>query len=159
MNPITAILVPIDFSDASKEALRYACRLADGCHASLHVLHAAENPYIPGGYLESYVPPAQFFEQIDRDVQRNLDESLSEAEKVRYGAVLVRTAVVPAQEILRYLREHPEIDLVVMATHGRGGVARLMLGSVADKVVRAAPCPVLTLRPSRPSADEGTPAA
>ena len=159
MTPITTILVPIDFSDASKEALRYACRLADAFDASLHVLHAVENPYLPGGYLEFYAPSAQFFEQIDQDVQRNLDEALTEAAKVRYHAVLVRTAGVPAQAILGYLHEHPEIDLVVMATQGRGGVARLMLGSVADKVIRAAPCPVLTLRPATPASDDVTRAA
>jgi len=53
---------------------------------------------------------------------------------------------VPSSEILDRLHEEPAIDLVVMATHGRGGVARLVMGSVADKIVRAAPCPVLTLR-------------
>ena len=54
---------------------------------------------------------------------------------------------VPAPEILRYIQEHGAIDLVVMATAGRGGVARLFMGSVADKIVRAAPCPVLTMHP------------
>jgi nucleotide-binding universal stress UspA family protein len=69
-------------------------------------------------------------------------------EKARYRATLVLRKGAPAQEILAYLREHDDIDLIVMATHGRGGVARLMMGSVADKIVRAAPCPVVTIRAS-----------
>jgi universal stress protein A len=148
MTPIQNILVPVDFSDASKQALRYACTLADALGASVHVLHAAENPYLPGAYMEFYTPPVEFFEQAERDARRTLEETLTAEEKARYRAVLVDRTGVPAHEILNYLRERGNIDLVVMATHGRGGVARLMMGSVADKVVRAAPCPVLTLRPS-----------
>ena len=148
MTPIKNILVPVDFSDASKQALRYACTIADAFGASLHVLHAAENPYLPGGYMEFYAPPPEFFERAEQDARRTLEDTLTEEEKIRYRAVLVDCTGVPAHEILNYLRDQGNIDLVVMSTHGRGGVARLMMGSVADKVVRAAPCPVLTLRPS-----------
>ncbi len=159
MTPITTILVPIDFSDASKEALRYACRLADRFDASLHVLHAAENPNMPGGYLEFYVPPQQFFDQIDQDVQRNLDESLTEAEKVRYHAVLVRAAGVPAQEILRYLHEHPEIE------PGRDGDTRSRGGRTPDAWQRGRQghtgraVPRADLRPSTLASDDVTRAA
>ena len=65
-----------------------------------------------------------------------------------YLAALVVRNGKPASEILAYIAEHHDIGLVVMATTGRGGVARFMMGSVTDKVVRAAPCPVLTLHPN-----------
>ena len=83
---------------------------------------------------------------MERATARDLEALLTAEEKAQYGAVLVRRTGAAAHEILDYLREQGDIDLVVMATHGRGAAARLMMGSVADKVVRAAPCPVLTIR-------------
>lgn len=148
MAGIKKILVPTDFSEASKESLRYACMLADSLNASLHIIHVNQNPYVPGGFLDSYVPPPDLFEEIERAASRDLEALLTAEQKNKYGAVLVRRTGTAAQEILDYLREEGDIDLVVMATHGRGGAARLMMGSVADKVVRAAPCPVLTIRES-----------
>ena len=146
MSRIKNILVPVDFSKASKLALRYACELADTFDATLHILHAAENPYGAGGYMEVYVPPPDFFEQIEQEARKQLESLLTREEQARYGAVLVYRTGVPATEILDYVRAERNIDLIVMATHGRSGVARLMMGSVADKIVRGAPCPVLTLR-------------
>ena len=146
MTRIKNILVPVDFSNASKHALRYACELADTFEATLHVLHAVENPYRAGGYTEFYALPPEFFDQVEQEARKQLETLLTREERARYGAVLVYRTGVPATEILDYVRAEGNIDLIVMATHGRGGVARLMMGSVADKVVRGAPCPVLTLR-------------
>jgi nucleotide-binding universal stress UspA family protein len=140
------IMVPVDFSAASKEALRYACTLADAFGASLRVLHVTDNPFVPGGYMEFYAPPVEFFDRADQQAREQLDALLTPEEKGRYRAVFVHRSGLAAQELLAYMEEQGDIDLVVMATHGRGGVARLMMGSVADKLVRAAPCPVLTLR-------------
>jgi nucleotide-binding universal stress UspA family protein len=140
------ILVPTDFSKASAAALKYACELADAVNASLCVLHTVEKPYPIAGYYESYTLPQEFFDTLERRARTELEGVLTPEQKEKYGAALVLRHGVAAQEILQYLQEHPEIDLVIMATHGRGGVARLMMGSVADKVVRAAPCPVVTLR-------------
>jgi universal stress protein A len=151
MTPIRNILVPLDFSEASSEALRYACRLADTFGATLHLLHAAGNPHLPGGYMEFYAPPAELFEQLEQDAIKRLNDSLTAEERSRYGVVLVYREGAAASEILGYLNDTTQIDLVVMATHGRGGIARLVMGSVAERVVRAAPCPVLTLRPSHAS--------
>ena len=146
MAGIKKILVPTDFSEASKESLRYACTLADALQASLRIIHVNQNPYLPGGLLDSYVPPPDFYEELERATAGNLEGLLTAEEKNKYGVVLVRRTGAAAHEIVDYLREVGDIDLVVMATHGRGGAARLMMGSVADKVVRAAPCPVLTIR-------------
>ena len=133
------ILVPTDFSEASEAALKYACRLADALNASICVLHAVEDPYPGYAYTEYYVPPREFFELREQEARKCLEAALTEEEKAKYKADLVLRTGPAAQEILRYLQEPTDVDLVVIATHGRGGVARLMMGSVADKVVRAAP--------------------
>jgi universal stress protein A len=146
MSTIKTILVPVDFSDAARAALRYACMLADTLDASLHIFHATVNPYATAGYLEFAALPPELLDDVERSACEQLEASLTEEEKTRYHATFVNRVGGAAEEILGYLKEHPEIDLVVMATHGRGSVARLMLGSVTDKIVRTAPCPVLTIR-------------
>jgi universal stress protein A len=153
MSAIKTILVPTDFSDAARAALRYACTLADTLDASLHVFHATVNPYATAGYMEFAALPAELLDDVERSANEQLEASLTPEEKTRYRAHVVNRVGPAAEEILTYLKEHPEIDLVVMATHGRGSVARLMLGSVTDKIVRTAPCPVLTIR--EPSAAHG----
>ena len=141
------ILVPTDFSAASEAAVRYAYELALALGARLHVLHVLENPFAPGAFMEMYSPPpSDYFTELERQSDQKLRASLTEEQKARTGAVLTNRLGVPSSEILDRLDEEPRIDLVVMATHGRGGVARLVMGSVTDKVIRAAPCPVLTLR-------------
>jgi nucleotide-binding universal stress UspA family protein len=154
MATIKKILVPTDFSHASRHALLYAGRLADALGASLCILHAIESPYLPGGYMEYYPPPEDFYEQLERRAHQDLEALLSAEDRDKYHATFELRQGRAAHEILEYLREHTDIDLVVMATHGRGGVARLMLGSVADKVVRAAPVPVTTIR--TPEAEKAT---
>lgn len=141
------ILVPTDFSAASREALRYACDLAVTLGATLHVVHVLENPFAPGAFMEMYSPPpAEYFTDLERQAEEKLTACLTPEQKQATGAVLTTRLGVPASEILDRLEEEPKIDLVVMATHGRGGVARLVMGSVTDKIIRAANCPVLTLR-------------
>ena len=146
MPVITTILVPTDFSEASGHALRYACGLAEALGASIHVLHTVEMVHIAAGYMELYPPPQEYFDELEKAARSNLAATLTAEATERFRAAFVLRSGSPAQEILVYLKEHSEVDLVVMATHGRGGVARLMMGSVADKVVRAARCPVLTVR-------------
>lgn len=149
MQPIKIILVPTDFSPASKRALRYACNLADATGASLHIIHVVENPYLPNAFDGYYAPlPGEFLEDLDRRTRTELEAQLTAEEKAKYSAVFELRMGSPAHEILEYLNDQDAIDLVVIATAGRGGVARLMMGSVADKLVRTAPCPVLTLHPA-----------
>jgi len=146
MAVITTILVPTDLSAESDRALAYACDLAHALGASLHILHVVEDPFAAGAFMEMYTPPpAGYVDRMERDAQARLDTLLTPERKARYAAVTVTRIGAPARQILEYVREHPAIGLIVMATAGRGGVARLMMGSVADKVVRTAPCPVLTL--------------
>lgn len=155
--PVKNILVPTDFSVASGEAIRYGYDLAVSLGATLHVLHVLENPFAPGAFMEMYSPPpAQYFTDLEKRAEEKLRAVLTPEEKERSHAVLTTRLGIPSVEILDRLDESPKIDLVVMATHGRGGVARLVMGSVTDKVVRGASCPVLTLRehptPARPPA-------
>jgi nucleotide-binding universal stress UspA family protein len=157
MTPVKIILVPTDFSPASRRALRYACNLADAFGASLHIIHVLDILVPPPGYPEIYgPPPGDYLEEIGRRARAELEAQLTSDEKTRYSATFVMRAGSPAREILEYLKDQEAIDLVVMATAGRGGVARLMMGSVADKVVRAAPCPVLTLHPDNRADAEST---
>ena len=148
MRPIQSILVPTDFSDASGRALAYAREVADAFGATLHLLHVFENPFAAGAFMDMYTPaPEEYVEQLERQARTKLEGLLTEAQKVAYSAVFAARMGAAAPEILEYARQHGAIDLIVLATGGRGRVARLMMGSVADKIVRTAPCPVLTVHP------------
>lgn len=141
------ILVPTDFSGGSEEAVRYAYDLALTLGARLHIMHVLENPFAPGAFMEMYAPPPpEYFLNIERQAEEKLRNALTPEQQEQLDVVMTTRLGVPAAEILDRLVEEPRIDLVVMATHGRGGVARLVMGSVTDKIVRSAPCPVLTLR-------------
>lgn len=140
------ILVPTDFSECSAVALRYGLALAGRFGATLHVLHAVPNPFDQPWAAELYALPQADFERMARDeADRRLAELIHDAglpaERLRY----VATSGAPFLAILQYARE-AGIDLIVMGTHGRGAVAHLLIGSVAENVVRKAPCPVLTVR-------------
>lgn len=148
MSPVKRILVPIDFGGPSSEALDYAKTLAESLNASLDLLHVVPNPYVtdPVETVTAYrrVSP-EFFDSLAGDAKERLDAVLSAEDRTRFKA---RSAVKigdPKVEIAQYATAEP-IDLIVMATHGRTGVAHLFLGSVAERVVRTAPCPVLVVR-------------
>ena len=144
---IRNILVPTDFSAGSEAALACAREVATAVGASLHLLHVVENPFAPGGFMEMYpLPPGYFPSELEEAAKRRLEGVLTPDEKTRFSATVATTMGIPAREILHRIDEDPKIDLVVMATHGRGGMARVVMGSVADKVVRGATCPVLTLK-------------
>ena len=141
------ILVPTDFSDGSAEAVRYAFDLAVSLRATLHIMHVLENPFAPGAFMEMYTPPPpEYFTEMERTAEAKLRETVTPEQKQQVDIVLTTRLGAAASEILDRLQEEPTIDLIVMATHGRGGVARMVMGSVTDKIIRSAPCPVLTLR-------------
>lgn len=146
MSRLDKILVPTDFSEPSLAAVKYACELAEQLNASLCILHTVEDPMQLGTYSEYYAPPPEFAERIEHDARAALQSVLTPEQQERYRATLELSHGAAAHEILKYLYEHQDVGLVVMGTHGRGGVARLMMGSVTERVLRAAPCPVLTVR-------------
>ena len=144
---IRNILVPTDFSEGSDAALACARELASATGATLHMMHVVENPFAPGGFMEMYPLPVGYLPaELEKAAHERLQSCLSAGDRATYQATFSTTIGIPAREILQRLDEEPKIDLVVMATHGRGGVARMVMGSVADKVVRGAHCPVMTLR-------------
>jgi nucleotide-binding universal stress UspA family protein len=130
------ILVPTDFSAPSEAALAYGRKMADEFDAALHLLHIAENPFLRAVSADR--------RSLEESAARWLQDRLREADRQRGAVAIVEHSDEPASEILRYAKSN-DIDLIVMGTHGRTGLARAALGSVAEKVVRAAPCPVLTV--------------
>lgn len=138
------ILVATDFSDASRLALEYARVLAHRFGAGLRVVHVVETPLPLGSEL--HVPEVMSVaERAVHDAQHQLSATMAEFETDDViGQVLVGNA---AKKIVEYANDH-EIDLIVMGTHGRGALAHLLMGSVAERVLRTAPCPVLTVRES-----------
>ncbi len=144
---LTRILVPNDFSETSDAALAYARALAARFGASLHLLHVFADPYASGAYApEVYAPlPPEVREHALRDLEERLRERLADGvPRASEGTATIVTGLT-ATKIVQHAAEQ-EIDLIVMGTHGRRGVAHLLLGSVAEHVVRTAGCPVLTVR-------------
>lgn len=143
---VTRILVPMDFSDPSKRALESAKTLAGKFDAALHLLTVVPDPFVLPNPSHWYVPVSpEYVNGLRRDAESHLNELLTPAEHSRFR---VESAVAfgnPSAEILAYV-EHATIDLIVMGTHGRGAMAHALLGSVAEKIVRTAPCPVVTVR-------------
>jgi nucleotide-binding universal stress UspA family protein len=133
----TRILVPTDFSSQADAALAQARALAAQFGATLHLLHIAENVF-----LRAVVGDPHALEVAAR---RALEDRLTAEDRARGTVTALETSDEPAKEIIQYARE-TGIDLIVMGTHGRTGLPHVLLGSVAEHVVRTAPCPVLTLR-------------
>ena len=133
------ILVPTDFGPASEGALTYGRELAHRFDSALHLIHVTENPFLRAGVGDR--------RSLEDTAARWLQERLTEADRRKGAVAVVEQSDEPAKEILRYAKS-AKIDLIVMGTHGRTGLARLALGSVAEAVVRAAPCPVLTMHAS-----------
>jgi len=143
----TRILVPTDFSAPSNGALASAKTLATRFGASLHLLHVLDDPFVAGAFAADVYapPPAGLRESWLKGAETLLATQLAPEEKADFHST---TAVVfgpPARAIVEYAGTHG-IDLIVMGTHGRGGMAHLLIGSVAERVVRTALCPVMTVR-------------
>ena len=144
MITLKTILVPTDFSECSEAAVRYGRALAQAFGATLHLLHVVQDPYTQPWAAEAFPTPlGDLLEQWQQQARARLVELLPEAE--RANAMIAVQVGSPFFEIVRYAEEQ-HIDLVVIGTHGRGPLGHMLLGSVAEKVVRKAPCPVLTVR-------------
>jgi universal stress protein A len=144
---VTKILVPTDFSESADTALVYAKTLAGCLGASLHLLHVFTDPYGPAVYVpEVYVPVSdEARERALEDARARLAERLDDEEETHFRGTRDIVTGLTAQQIVKYAADHG-MTLIVMGTQGRRGVAHMLLGSVAEHVVRTAPCPVLTVR-------------
>ena len=143
---IKRILLPTDFSTHSAAAMKYACELAMRFDAELHLLHTLEVHLAstPGFGMGLALP--QYIQESRAAAEKALATVLDPQWSAGRAVVHAVVEGSPKVEIVRYARTH-EIDLIVLATHGRSGLAHLIIGSVAENVVRTAPCPVLTVRP------------
>jgi nucleotide-binding universal stress UspA family protein len=143
---IRHILAPTDFSPHAEVAVRYACGLAERFGAKLHLLHVLTEvtPMGPDPMLAPVLPP-EFYQTAEAQSLEALDNLLDPAwgkpaaveSAVRWGS--------PVDVVIQHAGT-AGIDLIVIATHGRTGLSHVLLGSVAERIVREAPCPVLTIR-------------
>ena len=147
MMTLKNVLVATDFSEPSDAALMYGREIATRFGATLHVLHVAQNVYISTFGAENYAALApDLQQQIEDDARRQVNELVVDSDKSGPPTIpAILTSSSPASAIVDYAKDH-EIDVIVMGTHGRGALAHLVMGSVAERVVRLAPCPVLTVR-------------
>ncbi len=146
MTEIRKILYATDFSELSAWAFPYAVYLAQKCDAQLHCVHVVDDSYqywltfdvatIPAG-----PPVEELAAAAEKQLGAFLRDKLPPELSVTRGLLRGR----PFVEIIRYVREH-NIDLVILGTHGWGALRQALMGSVADKVVRKSPCPVMTIR-------------
>ena len=141
------ILIPVDFSECSQEALAQACDLARRFDAELHLVHVVEP------FPTVTVASAEFYGDYHNYVKQQIDAArgqLSALPPPELGPKPVVRAILqgrPDQEIVSYAADHGT-DLIVLGTHGRTGVNRWLIGSVSERVVRHAPCAVLVVRPA-----------
>ncbi|MEW6745939.1 MAG: universal stress protein [Planctomycetota bacterium] len=143
---IEKILCPVDFSAPSELALRYARMFAESSHAELHVLHVIE-PLI---YPSEYGLASMAAVDLEGEARSNAEKGLQglAAKHLQGVAATLTLHVGRAVEAIVEEARKGSFDLIVIGTHGRTGVSHLLLGSTAEKVVRLAPCPVLTVKPT-----------
>ena len=145
MKPFEKILTAIDFSESSDYAFEYALTLASQFQAELTVMHVINEPVDLQGF---YVPHISF-EQLEKEIEEGAEKMMENfcqtkmGDFTRYTTAVV--AGIPYEEILRKAAE-TGASLIVLGTHGRTGIDHLIFGSTAERVVRSATCPVLTIR-------------
>jgi nucleotide-binding universal stress UspA family protein len=146
MIDLRRILVPTDFSKHSQNALAYGAAFAEKFGAELHLLHVVQDlaVFIPDA-VTGVPPTTPPVEQLTAAAREALAQLVRERPLPGVTLLTEVREGTPFYEIIRFAREK-DIDLIVMGTHGRSGLAHVLLGSVTEKVVRKAPCPVLTVR-------------
>lgn len=148
MKEFRKILVPVDFSDNSSQLLRDAADIADKFGASLVVAFVVQSFEDYSGFFVPHIPINQFEEELFRGatekmtkfVAENLKSGVPCEEKILQGDV--------AETLVNYAAAN-DISLIIMGTHGYKGLEKVLFGSVAERVVKTAPCPVLTINPYR----------
>jgi nucleotide-binding universal stress UspA family protein len=152
MIPIHKILVPTDFSEPAHAALKWATTLAREFDSRVYLLHVVPEPYAyPWGTELSSLPLNEILAQSEEAARQRLGELAAEtglpADRLTTGACVG----TPVDQVISLIKEE-KIDLVVLGTHGRGPVGHFLLGSVAERVVRRSPVPVLTVHGDLPPA-------
>lgn len=149
MTPLKHIVVATDFSENSKEAVEYAADLAKTLGANLTVVHVVEDILETAASIPNFYAGLEGFDKQLIELKSKVNKELQkEAEKIGKQGVKVKGELLegnPTVELIKYPQEHP-CDLLVLGTHGRTGIPHLLIGSVAEKVVRKSSCAVLTVR-------------
>jgi nucleotide-binding universal stress UspA family protein len=142
---IQKILVPIDFSDYSKSALKYAVNFCKNCKADMFLIYVVEPVIYPPDFSMGQIAIPSVNSEWDERARQELDKLAKEEIP---SSVTVKTIIKTGKPFLEIIETAGEldVDLIIIATHGRSGVEHILFGSTAEKVVRKAPCPVLTLR-------------
>ena len=143
---IKAIVVATDFSEPAETALDYGRNFARAFAAKLHLVHVANDLAASAPVSEIPMDLTKVQAQLDAEAQASLDAAITEDDQrsLTVEKVLL-TSGTPSRAILDYATDI-RADIIIVGTHGRGGLAEFFLGSVAQKIVRSAPCPVLTVR-------------
>lgn len=139
--PIERLLAPIDFSEHSRVAIDYAIELAKTYDAQLHLLHVTDDASLTTAY--GVEPMTNITDELARGAEEAMDELIATLDYPHVHSQVVLGH--PARSILDYVDEN-ESDLIVLSSHGRSGIERMLLGSVSEKVVRMAPSPVFTVK-------------
>lgn len=145
MPQINKILLSTDFSPGAAAATALALEMARRFSAKLTILHVYWAPVYIGAMGDSYAPPPEMIERLRADAEQALADERKRAQAAGVDAEILAAEGIPADVIVAAARKG-EIDLIVMGTEGRTGLKHLLLGSVAERVVRTAACPVLTAR-------------
>ncbi|MBK7498242.1 MAG: universal stress protein [Ignavibacteriales bacterium] len=142
---IKKVLVPIDFSDYSKSALKYAVNFAKSFNAEIILVYVVEPVIYPPDFSMGQIAMPSITTEWDDRAKDELQKlAKSEINEIANVKTIIKTGK-PFVEIIETAKEE-NIDLIIIATHGHSGVEHILFGSTAEKVVRKAPCPVLTLR-------------
>ena len=142
---IKKVLVPIDFSDYSKSALKYAVNFTKSFNADIILIYVVEPVFYPPDFSMGQIAMPSINTEWDDRAKDELEKlAKSEITGVANVKTIIKTGK-PFVEIIETAKEE-NVDLIIIATHGHSGVEHILFGSTAEKVVRKAPCPVLTLR-------------
>lgn len=142
---ITRILFATDFSEGSSLALPYAADLARQYEAKLFLVHVIYDVAKSAGWYVPHVSIDEIYNDMEKSARAELEKSFVDEMRGLRDVERVVLKGIPYEEISKFAREK-KIDLVVLGTHGRRGIDRMLFGSTAEQVVRNAPCPVLSVR-------------
>lgn len=142
---IRKILFATDFSETSQQAQKYAAAMATAFQAELHALHIVRDPYpMPSSTGFPLPPPKDLLPKLTREAETRLAAEMAEETKSCPQVICAIRVGDAVREINEYAKLH-DIDLIVIGTHGLRGISHLLIGSVAEKIVRLATCPVFTV--------------
>jgi nucleotide-binding universal stress UspA family protein len=142
---VKKILFPTDFSEGSSHALQYAVDMVKHYGAKLDIVHVIYDIVKTSGWYVPHISMDEMYKDIEKGAKKELERFGDEEIRGLKGVERTILTGVPHDEILKFAKEN-KIDLIIMGSHGKKGIDRILFGSTAAQVVRFAPCPVLTVR-------------